>query len=359
MNRNHLDTDVLVVGGGPAGLAAAVAARQKGFRVMVADSVRPPIDKACGEGIMPDGLQALAELGFSLDSAAPAPFRGIRFVDSGRAAEAPFRAGPAMGVRRTALHNALAATAESAGIDLLWGAHVSALVPHGIRLGPRIIRSRWIVGADGLRSRIRTWAGLDSDVPPPRRFGFRRHFRIASPSGYMELHWGRTAQIYVTPIAAEEVCVVVISPDPHLRLESALSEFPQLADRLFAPGPAETGAVTSTRRFRRVTRGPIALIGDASGSVDAITGEGLCLAFRQSLALAEALAHDDLSRYEKAHRRLMRRPALMGALLLSLGGRPPLRRAALSAFAACPAVFENLLAAHIGSWKPVATLGRL
>jgi 2-polyprenyl-6-methoxyphenol hydroxylase-like FAD-dependent oxidoreductase len=57
------DTDVLVIGGGPAGLAAAIAARRKGFSVAVVDAAVPPIDKACGEGLMPDALSALAELG--------------------------------------------------------------------------------------------------------------------------------------------------------------------------------------------------------------------------------------------------------------------------------------------------------
>ena len=60
-------TDVFVVGGGPAGLAMAIAARQRGFRVVVADGQQPPIDKACGEGLMPDGLAALERLGVSVE----------------------------------------------------------------------------------------------------------------------------------------------------------------------------------------------------------------------------------------------------------------------------------------------------
>ena len=48
--------DALIAGGGPAGLAAAIALRQKGLDVLVADALWPPIDKACGEGLMPDAL---------------------------------------------------------------------------------------------------------------------------------------------------------------------------------------------------------------------------------------------------------------------------------------------------------------
>ena len=62
MNRLPNSTDVFVIGGGPAGLAAAIAARQRGFDVLVADGAEPPIDKACGEGLLPDGLAALERL---------------------------------------------------------------------------------------------------------------------------------------------------------------------------------------------------------------------------------------------------------------------------------------------------------
>ena len=82
------DTDVLVVGGGPAGLSAAIAARRKGFSVAVVDSAVPPIDKACGEGLMPDALRALAELGVEIPAGVGAAFRGIRFVGDDVSVEA-------------------------------------------------------------------------------------------------------------------------------------------------------------------------------------------------------------------------------------------------------------------------------
>ena len=84
----------------------------------------------------------------------------------------------------------------------------------------------------------------------------------------------------------------------------------------------ERGAITMMQKLRHVQRGNVALVGDASGSVDAITGEGLSLGFRQAMALADALERGDLSGYEAEHRRLARRPALMGRLMLALDGRP-------------------------------------
>ena len=70
--------DVFVAGGGPAGLATAIAARRHGLSVLVADGAVPSIDKACGEGLMPDGVEALRKLGIAIPEREAQPFRGIR-----------------------------------------------------------------------------------------------------------------------------------------------------------------------------------------------------------------------------------------------------------------------------------------
>src|SRR5258708_517650 len=119
--------DILIVGGGPAGLAAAIAIRQKGFAVTVMESSKPPIDKACGEGLMPDGVEALKKLGVRLGPRESAPFRGIRFVDGGTAALAEFPGAYGLGVRRTTLHSLLAERASDAGVHLQWNTCVRDL----------------------------------------------------------------------------------------------------------------------------------------------------------------------------------------------------------------------------------------
>ena len=350
------ETEVLIAGGGPAGLATAIALRNKGFRVLVADCARPPVDKACGEGLMPDGVAALRQLGCGFDQSAALPFRGIRFRDGLVSVEAAFPEGHGLGIRRTALHTGMADAAERAGVTLAWGARVSGLAPGGAWIGAQRVMARWIIGADGGNSRIRLWAGLHHDAREARRFGFRRHYRIAPWTDHMELYWGRNAQVYVTPVSPEEVCVVAVSRDSQWRVGRALAEFPSLEEKLSgAAASPELGAVTASRRLARVARGRVALIGDASGSVDAITGEGLCLAFRQALALADALERDDLALYQAAHRRLLRRPSVMSALLLALDGRPWLRRPILRAFQAQPRLFEMLLAIHVGELAPLDT----
>jgi len=163
------------------------------------------------------------------------------------------------------------------------------------------------------------------------------------------VHWGKRAQAYVTPESDQQVCVALISRHAETRLASIGREFPRLSRSLATAESmgTERGAITVMRRLTRVYRGNVVLVGDASGSVDAITGEGLSLAFRQGLALSEALVSGDLRRYQAVHRRLARRPALLGRLMLLLDGRSALQERAIRALGS--GVFSRLLAAHVGA----------
>src|SRR5258708_22175155 len=122
-------TDVFGVGGGPVGLAAASAIRRKGFGVIVADGMNPPIDKACGEGLMPDTIAALRTLGVAMSDADGYAFQGIRFVDGKSNVDASFPGGQGIGVRRTVLHQKLVERATACGVSLLLHTPVSGILP--------------------------------------------------------------------------------------------------------------------------------------------------------------------------------------------------------------------------------------
>ena len=349
-------TDVFVIGGGPAGLAAAIAAQQQGLRVVVADGAQPPIDKACGEGLMPDGLRALERLGISLMLEDAHPFSGIRFVSSGISADAPFpHHDCGVAVRRTTLHRIMTERAMNLGVEFLWRTVVTGISKDSVQLGSHRVRTRWIVGADGGRSRVRRWAGLDTGWRRNCRYAFRQHFHTTPWTDRMEMHWGARAQMYVVAVNQQTMCVALASHDPALRLQDALLQFPELQSRLHGSraDSAEKGAITTTCTLKRVCGGNVALIGDASGTVDAITGEGLCLSFNQAMVLAECLRSDDLGRYQQEHRRLSRRPRLMAGLLLTLDRRPWLQRRTLQVFRRRPEVFQHLLALHVGDLSPL------
>lgn len=348
-------TDVLVIGGGPAGFAAAIAAREKGFEVTVADGAKPPIDKACGEGLMPNTLASLSNLGIAIRADDGRLFRGIRFIDGTTSVEANFSGMAGLGVRRTVLHQKMVERAEECGVSLLWNTPVSGLVQGGAILSGKIVHATWIIGADGIRSRVGRWSGLNPDSLQSVRFAQRRHYRVKPWTDCMEIHWGKKMQVYVTPLNEKETCVVLISRRPELRFEDVWLEFPALAGHLALAevSSAERGSVTGTRSLKRVYEGNVALIGDASGSVDAITGEGLSLGFQQAMALANALAAGDLAGYQRAHRRLARRPNLMSRLLLLLDRRQKLRQRTLAALGKDPGLFARMLAIHVGKTSPV------
>ncbi len=300
---------------------------------------------------MPDALEALSELGIELPDSTRMPIWGVRFIECGHAAEARFIDQTGAGVRRTTLHSVLLEHARAAGVSLFFGQPVRGLTERGLLAGDDVIQSRWIVGADGSQSAMRRAADLESPSPCPQRFGLRRHFRSEPWTDLVEAYWAHGVQAFVTPVGQREIDVAVLSSDSHLRYPDALQFFPDLVARLEGATATSNvrGAVTASRRLDRVTNRNLALLGDASGSVDSVTGLGLCMSFQQAVALGEALEKEDLSLYETQHHRLAKRPRVMESVMLAMDRRDTLRQRAIRTLEAEPAHFSSLLAVHTGA----------
>jgi flavin-dependent dehydrogenase len=305
---------------------------------------------------MPAGVAALRFMGVDLSEHSCAPFRGIKFVNHNGEVSATFPRGAAYGVRRTTLHQTLAGHARECGAELRWGMKVTGLLPQGVLVEGREIAARYVVIADGQKSPLRQMAGLCVAKTKSKRFGFRQHYRIRPWSDLVEVHWSDVGQMYVTPVSDNEVGIALLTSGKAIIFENALSHFPQVEAKVrdCEPSSRLMGGVTVTRYVRAVVRGNVALVGDASGCADAITGDGLSLAFRQAVALANAICKDDLMRYQYEHRRIARRPLAMGRLLLLMNHNPRLRDVVFQTLRANPWLFEALLRFHVGDDKVIA-----
>ncbi len=344
--------DVLIAGGGPAGLAAAIALRQKGLDVLLADPIRPPIDKACGEGLMPDAQKDLAGLGITITPEHGAAFDGISFISGSHTVSARFPRGSGIGVRRRRLHTLLVERCHELGVRLAWGSRIDAAATRW-QLDGESCTYGYAIGADGQSSRVRQTVGLNAGATLSRRFGCRQHYEVEPWSRMVEVHWSDLGQAYITPVGPQEVCVATVARFPEVKLEAVLASLPGLRARLQGAPPLSTmrGALTTTRRLRKVTASNVALVGDASGSVDAVTGEGIALSFRQALRLAEAIAAGNLPAYERSHPTILSMPHLMARALLSMDDRPWWRDTAMGLLAAHPQLFGYLLSVHLGEGR--------
>lgn len=330
--------DLLVAGGGPAGLATAIHAARAGLEVVVAEPRPGPVDKACGEGLMPSAVRRLSALGVGV---AGAPLHGIAYLDGRLRAEARFRTSPGRGVRRTELHAALAARADRLGVRTLPlrvdGIRQDA---HGVTAAG--VSARYLAAADGLHSPIRRALGLGAPAAPgpPARYGLRRHFAVRPWSDCVEVHWSARAEAYVTPLGPELVGVAVLTRD-RAPFAEQLAAFPRLLERLppAAATPAR-GAGPLRQRVRGRVAGRVLLVGDAAGYVDALTGEGIAVALAAAEQLVRCVLAGRPHDYDAAWRRVSRDYRLLTASLLWLRDRPWSAPRIVPAAARWPALFR-------------------
>ncbi|WP_002633302.1 NAD(P)/FAD-dependent oxidoreductase [Myxococcus hansupus] len=356
--------DVAVVGGGPAGLSVAITTTLRGLNTVVLERASAPVDKACGEGLLPAGLAVLERLGVRplLDDEGSFPFKGVRYVqEDGSTAEGLFPGGGALGVRRVALASALVSRARAVGAELRERTQVlshqrsgDGVVLHTAE-GP--VEAAMLVAADGLASPLRHAEGLDVEPVGPRRFGLRRHFQLAPWTPYVEIYFAPGVEAYVTPTGVKRVGLAFLwedgRVDGRVSFESLLSRFPVLEARLSgaAPDSQPRGAGPLARVSRARIADRFALVGDAAGYVDAITGEGMSLAFvcAEALgnllpdALARGATRESLAPYEDCFQRVFRKYSWSTGALLMLARRPWLRRPVVRLLGKTPWAFERIL----------------
>jgi flavin-dependent dehydrogenase len=331
--------DLVVAGGGPVGLATALYAARAGLDVLIREPRPGPVDKACGEGLMPGAVADLAALGID-----PVGHRlaGIRYLGGGRRADAPFRHGDGRGVRRTTLHRAMTDAVAEAGIKVVQRA-VGEVEHHSDHVLVDGEPAAYLVAADGLHSPVRRMLGLDRPVEGRRRFGLRVHVEMEPWTPFVEVHWSARSEAYVTPVADELVGVAILT-ERQAPFEQLLAEHPLLRERIGRRPLSRTrGAGPLRQRSTQRVAGRVLLVGDAAGYVDALTGEGIAIGLAQARAAVAAVVAGRPERYEAAYTRIGRRHELLTQALLSSSRIPLVRRRIVPLAARLPRVFAGVV----------------
>ncbi|HEX7900903.1 MAG TPA: NAD(P)/FAD-dependent oxidoreductase [Planctomycetota bacterium] len=337
--------DAVVVGGSVAGSACAIELARRGLRVALYEKARFPRPKACGEGLLPHGVEALKRLGIAFD--APR-VRGLRFVSpSGVTAEADFPAGHGLVVRRDRFDEALfRAAAATPGVEAFEGRAWDG------------VEGRWTIGADGLRSLFHRRPEFPAAPPATRRVGLSTHaLGLEIDRERVEVLIHEAGEIYLAPSDGGEALVACLfrdlpkGDDPVTETLLSLDVLRGRIRGLKLTTPVLACAPLGLR-VGAVAAGSTLLVGDAAGAPDPVTGEGMSLALLSARAAAEAVVAGAPAAYEKERRRLGAGSDWMGRWLLRATRYPVIADRVVESLGTSPDLFTKLLEIATGARPP-------
>lgn len=368
---------VVIVGAGPAGLAAAIAIARHSIPTLLLERRRAPLDKPCGEGLLSSAVRSLSALGVAPSAlqARGTRLAGIRyFSPRGRRAEARFEPNAlALGLRRVGLSELLLERAAALpALEVRFGSRARVASQRGrtsVSVDGERLEPPLLIAADGLNSGVRRELAIASHIGPRRRYGVRSHFEIARWTDHVEVYFAHGVEAYVTPLADGVNIAFLWTPERLAQSDPAsppfaelLAHFPELRARLRgAPmqDRARGAGPFAQHPVERVRPG-FALLGDASGYIDALTGEGVGLALTQALALERAVVpflrtspgtlvpRALLERFLREADARTASNRQLTRILLALVDRSWTLEAALALLGASEGLFQHLLSASSG-----------
>ena len=369
--------DVLVVGAGPAGSAVACALAASGRSVILAEASSHPRPKACAEYASPMIAEELDRIGLERDAwqADALAVRGMRVIRDGDAVDVRYADAdgprPAWGLDRTRFDATLAAHAADRGARVMeHAAFVDTSRVDGrwrttlrTASGERTIASRWLIGADGARSRVAHRLGVERPVRLPRRLGLVAHYE-ADPdlTDHGEMHVASHHYVGLAPLAGGRLNVGMALPGAgrgpaQERFEAAIAALPAVAARLAGRKRLTPirGASPIGHRVSRAAGPGWMLVGDAAGFIDPFTGEGIYRALRSARAAANALRTDGGAedRYLAERRTAFTAKDALTWTIQGLLASPPVMGYALRRLAARPGLALRLGSA-LGDCRPAS-----